>query len=75
MSEKTGVQITLPKMLWLEIDLRHKELPVRVADSAEELARMAGVSLSTIKASASRGRHGKRSRYITVWIAEEVCAV
>ena len=62
--------MTMPKMLWLEIDLKHKELPVIVADSAEELARMAGVSTSTVKASASRGRHGKKSRYLSVWVAE-----
>ena len=58
----------LPKMLWLEIDLQNKELPLKVADSAEELAKMCGVTVGTVCASASWAKRGRPRRYISVWI-------
>ena len=60
----------LPKMVWMLIDLHNKELPIAVADSADELAAMCGVSASTVITSAARAARGRKSRYIKVWIGE-----
>ena len=57
-----------PNLLWMEIDLQNKELPLKVTDTPEDLAEMCGVTVSTIRSSACRAKQGKRSRYISVWI-------
>ena len=62
----------MPKMVWMEIDLRNKELPVRIADSAEELARLCGTSAANVRNHASKAKYGRsRRRYIKVWIGDE----
>ena len=58
----------MPKILWLEVDIKNKELPRHVADSAEELAEICGVTVSTVKATASRQKRGARRRFVKVWI-------
>ena len=59
----------MPKMVWMEIDLTNKELPIRIADSAEELARMCGTSTSNVVSQACKAmRGGCRRRYVKVWI-------
>ncbi|MBQ8429096.1 MAG: hypothetical protein IJX30_03255 [Clostridia bacterium] len=54
--------------LYLKVTGDLYELPLAVADSVEELARMCGVSESTIYSSVYRHRKGqlKFSRYICV---------
>lgn len=60
----------LPKMVWMKIDLDNKELPLVIADSAEELARICGTTRNNVESSASKSKRGKKSRYIKVWIAD-----
>lgn len=62
----------LPKMVWMEVDTKRNELPLRVADSAEELARICGVATVSVESSASRVRHGGKGRYVKVWIGPDV---
>lgn len=54
--------------LWLMVTLDKYELPLAVAESASELAKIAGVSKNTVMASVSHVKHGrkKRSKYIKV---------
>lgn len=58
----------IPNMLWLKVDLNNKELPLEMADSAEELARICGVTEVTIRTAAARAAHGQKSRYVKVWV-------
>ncbi len=46
--------------LWLKISSDKYELPLAVADSAVELARMCGVTAGTIYSQMSRVRTGER---------------
>lgn len=63
----------LPNMVWMEVDLRNHELPVKIADSAEELARLCGVKESTVRTAATKGKYGRsRQKYLKVWIGEGV---
>lgn len=60
-------------MIWMEVDLWNKELPMKIADSAEELAELCGVKESTIRAAATKGKYGRsRQKYLKVWIGEGV---
>jgi hypothetical protein len=47
--------------IWMKVTSDDLELPVAVADSAEELAEMLGISRATIYASISRWKSGERS--------------
>lgn len=60
--------MNLPNMVWMEIDLNNKELPIKIADSAEELARMCGTSRTNVESSASKNKRGIRTRFCKVWI-------
>ncbi len=62
----------MPKMVWMEVETEGTELPIRVADSSEELARLCGVKEITVTSSASRVKHGHKGRYMKVWIGPEV---
>lgn len=63
----------LPKSVWIEVDVRNKELPVKIADSAEELAMMCGVKTDTVRVAAYKGKYGRtRQKYRKVWIGEDV---
>lgn len=58
-----------PLYLWVTSD--KYELPLAVADSMEELARMAGVTVGTVTSSISRRKRAKRpgrSKYQVVWV-------
>lgn len=62
------------KPLYLLVTSDKYELPLAVADSAEELARMAGVTVGTVTASLSRRKRAKRpgrSKYQVVWVPRE----
>ena len=59
----------VPKMVWLEVDVKNKELPLRVADSAAELARLCGTTEANVRSQASKAKHGRsRRKYVNVWI-------
>ena len=58
----------MPKMVWMEVDINNKEIPIRIADSSSELAFMSGAKESTIVTTASRWRDGKAKRFVKVWI-------
>lgn len=66
----------MQKVLWMLVDLQRQELPLAVVDTQEELARLAGSSVSTISSQISRVKNGiiKRSQYVRVtidWDEEE----
>ena len=46
-------------VVWMEVSADKYELPVVMADSAKELAKMCGKRESTIRTSASRYNRGK----------------
>jgi len=52
--KRTGMNI------WLKVTQDKYELPVAVADSSEELARMCGVTASSIHSSMSHAKDGTR---------------
>lgn len=56
--------------IWMETTLDKYELPVAVADTAAELAKLRGVSVDTIRAKVSKAKNGtgtiKRSRFVKV---------
>lgn len=45
--------------VWMEISQDKYELPLAVADTAKDLARICGVKLSTVRSSASRAHTGR----------------
>ena len=58
-------------MVWMEIDHKNKELPVRIADSAKELAQLCGTTENNVRSQASKVKHGVNNcRYIKVWIGD-----
>lgn len=62
----------IPQMVWMEVDVKNKELPLKVADTAAELAQMCGTTESTVISTASRVRRGiyRRGRFVKVWIGD-----
>lgn len=66
----TEVKMELPKMVWMEVDIENKELPIHIADTAEELAKMCGTTENNVRSSASRGKRGQRRRFVKVWIGD-----
>lgn len=54
--------------IYMAVDLNYYELPYAVADTAEELAALCGVSVHTIRSSISHVKAGRaaRSRYVKV---------
>lgn len=59
--------------VWMEVTKDKYSLPIRIADSAKELAYMVGVKPETISSEASRFKRGilKTARYIRVDIDDE----
>jgi hypothetical protein len=58
--------------IWMEVDLNNKELPLRVADRARDLARMKGLNPTSVTNAYSRARKlGQRCRYVKVEIEED----
>lgn len=61
----------IPKMVWMEVDLKNKELPIRIADTAAELARMSGTTENNVKSAAAQAKYGRsRHRFLKVWIGD-----
>ena len=60
--------------LWLKVELDEYELPLKVADSARELAQICGVTLATVLHSASAYKRGltyKKTPYISVALEKD----
>ena len=51
------------KYLWMAVDADEYELPICVADSAQELADKFGVTDNTIRNCVMRGRSGRENGY------------
>ena len=65
------MELALPKMVWMEIDTKNKELPLKIADSPEELAMLCGTSANNIRSTASKRRRGVyNGRFVKVWIGD-----
>ena len=55
------------KYFWLRVTTDEYELPLEVADTAQELAQICGVKVETVRQCVSRReRHGDRTRYARV---------
>lgn len=50
-------------VVWVEVSHDDLELPVAIADTARDLARISGAKLSTVKSSASRAKTGHANRW------------
>lgn len=58
--------------IWLKVTNDKYELPVAVADSAEELAKLCGVKVNNIHSSRSHAKaRGHKTRYLKVQINEK----
>lgn len=51
------------KKLWMKVTNDEYELPLAVAESAAELARMTGIKPESLYSIISRERHGKKHTY------------
>lgn len=62
-----------PEVIWMEVTSDKYELPVAVADSAEELAKMSGVKRTSIIEQLCRYRHGlyKQCKYRKIELTED----
>ena len=58
------------KYIWIAYQKEAPGLPIATADSAEKLARMIGVSVSTVTASAMRGNRFKHNTYARVEVED-----
>ena len=59
------------KVLWMKITKDEYELPVAVAETAAELARMLNVSVDTIYSATSRRRNrGDKTAFVKVEVEE-----
>ena len=58
--------------VWIKVSNDKYELPIAVADTAEELAEICGVNVNNIHSSRSHAKHrGQKTRYFKVIINEE----
>ena len=59
--------------IYMAVDLEYYELPYAVADTAEELAKMCGVTKNNVYSAMSHVKNGraKRSRYVKVEVEDE----
>lgn len=58
--------------IWMEVDLNNKELPIRIADRARDLARMKGIDPKGVSNAYSRAKcRGTKCRYVKVEIEED----
>lgn len=63
----------MKKYLYMKVTRDEFELPVAVADSVAELAKMLGIKPNTVSRSLSRQKcHGRKSCYRKVEIIEDV---
>lgn len=59
--------------IYMAVDLEYYELPYAIADTAEELAKLCGVTKSNVCSAISNVKNGraKRSRYVKVEVEDE----
>ena len=60
-----------PKIVWMEVDTSDKELPLNIADSAWELARICGTTENNVRSTANKARRGGVKRFRCVYIGGE----
>ena len=53
----------MSKKLWMKVTNDEYELPLAVADTMAELARMTGIKPESLYSIISRDRHGKKHTY------------
>lgn len=53
----------MSKKLWMKVTNDEYELPLAVADTMAELARMTGIKPESLYSIISRDRHGKKHSY------------
>lgn len=61
--------------LYMKVSKDKYELPLAIADNAQELASMCGVTVGTIFSQISRSKTGRRSPYHKVEIEEDDDAI
>lgn len=59
------------KPLYMEVTRDRYELPLAVADSPWELARMRGVTVYPILHAVSHTSRTRRTKYVKVWVDDE----
>ena len=65
------MELVLPKMVWMEVDTKNKELPLKIADSPEELAMLCGTTVNNVRSQAcKRNRGAYMGRFVKVWIGD-----
>lgn len=58
--------------IFMEVTMDEYQLPVAVADSPIKLAEIVGTTSQTIRSSAYHYRKGKRQRYISVDVEDDM---
>ena len=58
------------KYIWIAYQKEAPGLPIAIADSAEKLARMLDVSVSTVTAATTRGNRFKHNTYARVEVED-----
>lgn len=63
----------MKKKIWMEVTRDKYELPIRIADSAKELAEAAGTTLNNVRSAASHYKHGRHpvSRFHAIEAEED----
>ena len=65
------MDLVLPKMVWMEVDTKNKELPLKIAVSPEELAMMCGTTEGNVRSQACKRKRGVyNGRFVQVWIGD-----
>ena len=59
------------KYLWLAVEADKYELPLAVADTAEELGKMFGIKKNTVINCVSRNRSGRENGYKYIKVKNE----
>jgi ribosomal protein L7Ae-like RNA K-turn-binding protein len=63
----------MKRKIYMEVTQDEYELPIRIADSRSQLARMCGVSKAAVSVAISHWKNGdvKRSRFVMVEVDDE----
>lgn len=61
------------RFVWMQISKDKYELPIFVAETAQELADICGVSVNTVQSAVCRNEHGEyeKSQYIKVRVEDD----
>lgn len=58
------------KRVWMKVSQDELSLPLCIADTAKELAKMCNTTEGTICSLASRGKRKQYPKYVCVWLEE-----